>query len=298
MAVVVIVAFVCLIVGFALGVLVVLRSNGLVQRLSNVTKTLERTLGSPSERGTWGEWKLRQVVELAGMEQWCDFDEQVVLSDGHRPDLVARVPGDRRVIVDSGATLDAKGLRNKMRQLAAKRYWEKLPGSLDFVVQFIPLESALGSALQEDPSLLEEAARQNVMLATPATLVAILRFVAHGWRQEKFARSAAAVQKNADELYSRLEMALNYMTKLGKHLSQAVGDYNRLVGSVEGRLLPSARRMHELGIGPKELEPVASSDVNVRELRSSTIGLIPAERDEGGDQDQTSDDDEIVDWTA
>jgi DNA anti-recombination protein RmuC len=123
-AVGVVVALLGLAVGFAAGALVVLRSNGFFQRLSRVTNTLERTLGSPMERGTWGEVKLRQVVELAGMEQWCDFDSQVVLPGGvGRPDLVVRVPGDRRVIVDAKATLDAKGLRSRMRDLAAKRCW-------------------------------------------------------------------------------------------------------------------------------------------------------------------------------
>jgi DNA recombination protein RmuC len=289
----VVVALLGLVVGFAAGAVVVLRSNGFFQRLSRVTNTLERTLASPTERGTWGEVKLRQVVELAGMEQWCDFDSQVVLPGGvGRPDLVVRVPGDRRVIVDAKATLDARGLRARMRDLAAKRYWELLPGSLDFVVLFIPLDPVLSSALQQDPSLLDEAASLNVIFATPATLLAILRFVAHGWRQETFAKNALVVRQGAEELYSRLAVVQGHMTALGRHLRQSVDGYNKVVASVDGRLLPSARKMHQLGIGAHELEPVAPVEATVRKLRSSRAGGTP------GQQEQVQDDhDEIgIDW--
>ena len=282
MAVVIVVALLGLLLGSAIGALVVLRSNGFFQRLSRVTNTLERTLGSPSERGTWGEVKLHQVVELAGMDQWCDFDQQVVLPNGvGRLDLVVHVPGDRRVIVDAKATFDAKGLRSQMRDLAAKRYWEMLPGSLDFVVLFIPLESALSSALQQDSSLLEEAASRNVMFASPATLLAILRFVAHLCRQDVFARNAVVVRENAEELYSRLGVVVKYMTALGRHLGQSADDFNRLVGSVESRLLPSARRMHEQGVGAHELAPVAPAEVTLREFRSSRTKVTPGEHEQG-----------------
>jgi DNA recombination protein RmuC len=274
----VVVALVSVVVGLAVGLVVSLRSSGLVQRLSRITGTLERTLGSPSERGTWGEVKLRQVVELAGMEPWCDFEEQVTLrgQDGDsRPDLVVHVPGDRKVVIDAKATLDAKGLRNRMRELAAKRYWEQLPGSLDFVVLFVPLESALSSALQEDRLLLEEAAGRNVMFATPATLLAILRFVAHGWRQEMCARDAAAVREGAEELYSRVGTVLEHMALVGRRLGESVKAYNNLVGSVESRLLPSARRMHEHGVAPRDLDTVPMADVTVRELGVGATEQVP-----------------------
>lgn len=269
MAALLVVALLCLIVGFAIGVLVVLRSSGFFQRLSTVTNTLERTLGSPSERGTWAEVKLRQVVEFAGMEPWCDFDEQVVLRDGSRPDMVIRLPGGWRVIVDSKATLDPTGLRSRMRELADRRYWESLPGSPDFVILFVPLESALSSALQQDPSLLEEAARRNVMFATPATLVTILRLFANGWRQETLTRNAATVREDGEQLYSRTGTALQHIAKVGRLLGQAVKAHNDLVASVDSRLLPSLRRMHEHGIGQRELELPAPVDLAVRELRSS-----------------------------
>jgi hypothetical protein len=269
MVVVVVVALTCLIIGFAIGVVVVLRSSGFFQRLTRVTNTLERTLGSPSEIGTWGEVKLRQVVELAGMDPWCDFDVQVVLPDGSRPDMVIRLPGGWRVIVDSKATLDPTGLRSRMRELADRRYWENLPGSLDFVILFIPLESALPAALQQTPSLLEEATHRNVIFATPATLVALLRFFANGWRQETLTRNAATVREAGEELYSRFGTGLQHATKFGRLLGQTVNAYNAFVGSVDSRLLPSVKRMHEHGIGDRDIEPAPPVDLAVRELRSS-----------------------------
>lgn len=272
MAVLVAVVATGVLVGIVIGAAVALRSSGVFQRLSRVTNTLERTLGSPSERGTWGEMKLRRVLELAGMEPGFDFDEQVALSDGAgRADVVVRVPRGLGVIVDAKATLDAKGLRSRMRELAAKAYWEMLPESPDFVILFVPLESALSAALQEDPSLLEEAASRNVYFASPATLLAILRFVAHSWRQEMLARNAALVRENAGELYARLDTVADHLTVLGRHLRQSVDGYNRLVGSFESRLLPSARRMHEHGVGSKDLEFAAAPELTVRELSSKTL---------------------------
>jgi DNA recombination protein RmuC len=160
-------------------------------------------------------------------------------------------------------------------------------------VLFIPLDPVLSSALQQDPSLLDEAASLNVIFATPATLLAILRFVARGWRQETFARNAVVVREGAEELYSRLAVVQGHITALGRHLRQSVDGYNKVVASVDGRLLPSARKMHQHGIGSHELEPVAPVEVTLRELTSSWAGVPPGEQEQG-----QNDHDEIgIDWS-
>lgn len=248
--------------------------------LAGVTAELAATFRSSPARGAWGEFHLRRVVEIAGMERWCDFSEQQSVNglDGRlRPDLVVHLPGGRDVVIDSKAPLDAyraaqdatdepsrvaarcavaRAVRQRVSELADRRYWEQLPRTLDFVVLFLPFEAVLSAALEGDPQLLEAAASDRVVLATPATLLALLKAVAYGWREEELARSASEIRTIGGELYQRLGVVLRHGADLGTSLASTVESYNRLVGSFESRLLPSARRLHEAGLGSDPPVPV------------------------------------------
>jgi DNA recombination protein RmuC len=217
------------------------------------------------------------VVEAAGLLEHCDFAEQVTAATDHqgvRPDLVVRLHGGRTVVVDAKAPLDAyltateareerdraghldrhaRHLRGHVDALAAKAYWSAFEQSPEFVVLFVPADPFLDAALQRDPTLLEHAFARNVVLATPATLVAMLRTVAYTWRQEALARNAAEVHALARELYGRLATLGDHVGKLGGALGGAVSAYNRAVGSLEARVLVSARKLAELGVSDDEL---------------------------------------------
>jgi DNA recombination protein RmuC len=245
--------------------------------LRDETKQLVAALRAPQVRGRWGEHQLRRIVEAAGMLEHCDFSEQVtatVEEQGVRPDLVVRLHGGRSVVVDAKAPfeaylaameardeagrdrqldLHAVHLRRHVDQLAAKSYWAAFAQTPEFVVLFIPADPFLDAALQRDPTLLEHSFARNVVLATPATLVALLRTVAYSWRQETLARSAAAVHELARELYGRLGTMGDHLTRLGGSLGAAVTAYNRAVGSLESRVLVSARKLAELGVSGDEL---------------------------------------------
>jgi DNA recombination protein RmuC len=246
--------------------------------LRDETKQLVAALRAPQVRGRWGEHQLRRIVEAAGMLEHCDFSEQVSGSvdeqGGVRPDLVVRLHGGRTVVVDAKAPfeaylaateardeagrdrqldLHAAHLRRHVDALAAKSYWAAFAQAPEFVVLFVPADPFLDAALQRDPPLLEHAFTRNVVLATPATLVALLRTVSYAWRQEALARNAATVQTLAKELYGRLSTMGEHLTKLGGSLTGAVTAYNRAVGSLESRVLVSARKMAELGVADDEL---------------------------------------------
>ncbi len=245
--------------------------------LRTETKQLVGALRAPQVRGRWGEHQLRRVVEAAGLLEHCDFAEQVTAATDHqgvRPDLVVRLHGGRTVVVDAKAPLDAyltateareerdraghldrhaRHLRGHVDALAAKAYWSAFEQSPEFVVLFVPADPFLDAALQRDPTLLEHAFARNVVLATPATLVAMLRTVAYTWRQEALARNAAEVHALARELYGRLATLGDHVGKLGGALGGAVSAYNRAVGSLEARVLVSARKLAELGVSDDEL---------------------------------------------
>ncbi|MEU0077010.1 DNA recombination protein RmuC [Micromonospora tulbaghiae] len=268
--------------------------------LRTETKQLVAALRAPQVRGRWGEHQLRRIVEAAGMLEHCDFSEQVTAATDHqgvRPDLVVRLHGGRTVVVDAKAPFDAyltameardergrdthldahaRHLRAHVDGLAAKSYWSAFDQTPEFVVLFVPADPFLDVALQRDPSLLEHAFARNVVLATPATLVALLRTVAYSWRQEALARNAATVHSLARELYGRLSTLGDHVGKLGSSLSGAVTAYNRAVGSLEARVLVSARKLAELGVSDDELAAPAQVELAPRQPQAPELLSAPS----------------------
>jgi DNA recombination protein RmuC len=242
------------------------------ERLGRETRALVDALRRPQARGRWGELQLRRVVEHAGMLDRCDFTEQAsfVTDDGVlRPDLVVSLAGGGCVVVDAKVTLaayleavesddervreeriaaHARHLRQHIDRLADKAYWEALPQSPEFVVLFVPGEAFLAPALEADPTLLEHAMARRVHLATPTTLLSLLRAVAYAWQQHRLADNAHEVFAAGKELFARLSTFGGHVDKLGRSLGTAVADFNKTVGSLERTVLPSARRMTELGL--------------------------------------------------
>ncbi|MEK9664629.1 MAG: DNA recombination protein RmuC [Candidatus Nanopelagicales bacterium] len=262
------------------------------------TGSLATALGRVDVRGRWGEAHLRRLVEAAGMLEHVDFIEQDTRStdDGAiRPDLVVDLGAGRCLVVDAkvplAALLEAESTDETSRRselfgqhardvaahldrLGAKDYWRRYDGSLDAVVLFLPAESMLGIALHEDPTLLDRAFARGVIVATPTTLLALLRTVAHVWRREAIADNAREIHALGRELYERLGTFLDHVRRMGSSLDAAVSHYNRAVGSLEGRLLVSARRLCELGVGDSELtapEPITqrSRDTGPSELKAA-----------------------------
>ncbi len=244
------------------------------ESLRRETSSLATALRRPQVRGRWGELHLRRAVELAGLVARCDFDEQVSMHrDGAslRPDLVVHLAGGKQVIVDAKVPLDAfldatstddeeeelahlrrhaRQLRHHVDALGAKAYWRGLPATPEFVVLFVPGESFLSAALEADPSLIEYAAARQVVLATPTTLIALLRTVAHAWTQDALADKAQEIHELGRELHERLATMGDHLDKVGRSLTSAVGAYNRAVGSLESRVLVSARKFTELEVSP------------------------------------------------
>jgi DNA recombination protein RmuC len=235
---------------------------------------------------------------MAGMLEHCDFETQhhVTTEDGRlRPDLIVRLPGSKTVVVDAkcagqayleslSSTNDdaraaklrdhARQVRDHVSKLSKKGYWDSLPETPEFVVMFMPGETFLSAALEQDPALIEDGINQQVIIATPTTLIALLRAVAYGWRQETIAESAKTISELGRELYSRIATMTDHFAKVGRGLETAVKSYNETVGSLETRVLPSARKFKEHGIAPAaELSPL---NVVERSVRSVTAPELPA----------------------
>jgi len=262
-------------------------------QLQSETRNLVKALKRPEVRGQWGELTLKRLAELAGMVEHCDFEQQrsIDTEDGkQRPDMIVRMPGGREVVVDAKAPMDAylcaveaeddaqraqelqrhaRNVRARVRELASKAYWQNMSSSLDFVVLFIPGDQFLSAALELDANLLEDALTDRVVLATPSSLVALLRAIAYGWRQESLAENAEEIRTVGEELYERLCTFAGHLDKLGNTLGRSVEHYNKAVGSFDSRILPSARRFNEMGIrGKKDMpepEPVERLPRDVRD---------------------------------
>ena len=263
--------------------------------LRTQTAQLVSALRAPQVRGRWGEHQLRRIVEAAGMLEHCDFTEQVtgVTDTGTvRPDLVVRLHGGRQVVVDAKAPFEgylaamearddaarathlsqhARQLRAHVDALSAKTYWAAFEPTPEFVVLFLPADPFLDAALQRDPVLLEHAFTRNIVLATPATLVALLRTVAYAWRQEALARNALAVHTIGKELYTRLSTMGEHLAKVGTSLGGAVTAYNKAVGSLEARVLVSARKLAELGVSGTELATPGQVETVPRQLQATEL---------------------------
>jgi DNA recombination protein RmuC len=250
------------------------------EQLRRETSSLATALRRPQVRGRWGELHLRRAVEVAGLVGRCDFEEQVSLThDGAvlRPDLVVHLAGGKDLVVDSKVPLDAfldacdadpgdddtrqqhllrhaRQLRSHVDTLASKAYWRALPATPEFVVLFVPGESFLSAALEVQPSLIEHAADRQVVLATPTTLIALLRTVAYAWTQQTLADKAQEIHELGRDLHDRLATMGGHLDRLGRSLTGAVSAYNRAIGSLENRVLVSARRFGELGVSSAGLD--------------------------------------------
>ena len=261
------------------------------------TQALVTALRRPEARGRWGEMQLRRVAEMAGMNARCDFDEQVSVTtdDGLlRPDMVIRLAGGKNIVVDSKVSLaayleaaettddsvrekrldaHARHLREHVDRLAAKAYWAALSPAPEFVVLFIPGEAFLAPALEHDPALLEHAITNRVHIATPTTLITMLRTAQYAWQQEALSENARAVFDLGRELYDRIAGLGKHVDGLGKALTNAVSSYNKTIGSLEGRVLVSARKLSQLGVVEAELNAPTPVQETVRAL--SAADLIP-----------------------
>ena len=253
--------------------------------LQQETQNLVKALRRPEVRGRWGEITLRRLVELAGMVEHCDFQEQVhSTGEGQiiRPDMIVRMPDQRELVVDVKTPLDAyleaveatndtqrklglerhaKNVRAHIRMLASKTYWEQFDESPEFVILFIPGDQFLSAALNEEPDLIEYALSKQIILATPTSLVALLKAVAYGWRQLSLAENAKEIRVLAEDLYGRLATFVGHMNRVGRQLASSVDHYNKAVGSLERNVLPGARKFVELGVHEKKpIEKLESLD--------------------------------------
>jgi DNA recombination protein RmuC len=269
------------------------------------TQKLAQALRAPAVRGRWGEIQLKRVVELAGMLEHCDFttQESVASTNGDgrllRPDMTVRLPNGRTIVVDSKVPLEAyldaaecgddarrrerlgdhaRQIRTHVESLGGKRYWEQFDGaSPEFVVLFLPGEVFYSAALEHDPSLIEWSVNERVILATPTTLIALLKAVAYGWRQETITQHALEVARLGKELYERLATLGEHFDEAGKGLTRAVSSYNKAIGSLESRVLVTARRFGELGVQTtRDLAALEPIEGTAREIQAAELRALPA----------------------
>jgi len=273
--------------------------------LQRQTQNLATALRRPEVRGSWGEIQLRRVIELSGMLPHCDFVEQPTLPTSDttrlRPDVIVHLPGGQNIVVDAKTPLDAylaalnatteeerrthlarhaRQLREKVQQLSSRSYAEQLSQSPEFVVLFIPNEASFQTALEQEPGLIEQAAQERVLLATPITLIALLKAAAYGWRQVEVQKNAEAIRDTAVEIYRSLCVFLSHLQRVGEQLTRAVRSYNDSVGSLERNVLPKTRRLQDLGI-PTEQPPqekdlrieISPRPINAPELTASQMLL-------------------------
>ena len=265
------------------------------QSLTQETQNLVKALRRPEVRGRWGEITLRRLVELAGMVEYCDFQEQVhTVGDDKiiRPDMIVRMPDNRELVVDVKTPLDAyleaieapddaqrkmgmqrhaRALKEHIRALASKTYWAQFSASPEFVILFIPGDQFLSAALTEDADLIDYALSRQIILATPTSFVALLKAVAYGWRQNSLAENAQEIRVLAEDLHGRLATFVSHMNKVGRQLASSVENYNRAVGSLERKVLPGARKFVELGVhSKKEIEKIETIEPVPRTMIDSS----------------------------
>lgn len=262
----------------------------MVDAVGSTNKTTQNLLtalrASPKMRGRWGEQTLRNVLELSGLAQHIDFTEQVSTTDGEgarlRPDVVINLPGGRCIVVDSKVALSgyldameatdetarethlkkhAAELKAHVKNLSSKDYWKHVPDTADFVVLFVPGENFLAAAAERDPNLFDDAFAQKVIITTPSTMVALAKSVAYGWRQEESAKNTLKISELGREMHSRMAIMIDKMAKVGDAIEKSVKSYNELVGSVETRVLPQARKFKELGAGDAGIEIAAPAQI-------------------------------------
>jgi len=261
------------------------------EHLQRETSNLVSALKKPHVRGRWGEMQLRRVAELSGMSMHCDFTEQLSVDTEKgriRPDMIVHLPMEREIVVDSKVSLDAyldavsastederrtkmekhaQQVRTHMNKLASKEYWSQFKQSPEFVVLFIPGESFLSSALEIDNTLIEDGIQRRVIIATPTTVIALLRAIAYGWRQEQMTKNAEEISELGRQLYERMTTLVQHFDNIGSNLEKAVTAYNKAVGSMESRILPSVRRFKELGAtGADEIPVIEQIDQKPRNL--------------------------------
>lgn len=280
-------------------------------KLREAAEGLTRSLKSPNVRGKWGEIQLRRIIELAGMVGFCDFTEKPSVSgeDGSRqtPDLTVHLPGDGTIVIDAKVPIDAylsvaeaatdrareerlaqhvRQVRDHIRVLGAKEYWKQFSQAPQFVVMFLPLEALLAAALEREPDLLDQAVSLRVIPATPLTLLALLKTIALGWRQEQVARSAEEIQQIGRELYERLATMVEHLERVGANIKQAGDSYDRLIGSLEQKVLPSARRFKDLGVSTtKDIEAAEPLHLSPRTVTKLELLGTPADAAPAGDDD-------------
>ncbi|MBW1692554.1 MAG: DNA recombination protein RmuC [Deltaproteobacteria bacterium] len=260
-------------------------------KLQETTTTLTQALKSPTVRGRWGELQLRRVVEMAGMVNHVAFDEQATTESG-RPDMIAYLPNKGILPIDSKVPLESylaameatdeklrklkleqhvKAMRERIKELGQKQYWDQFEKAPDFVVMFIPNEACLGAAFEKDPGLLEYAIGKKVLISSPVNLLALLRAVAYGWQQHQISDNAIKIAKEGQELYNRLMNFVDRLGDVGKNLKKSVESYNRAMGSLDKRLLPAVRRFQEMGLSTTELDAPREIEVQPTSLTTDTL---------------------------